>query len=448
MSIGIDLDVGMDLYRGKSIKLNKSVRLGDRTKVAGMVYVTKKNGEAIFHSKKFKDVVLQKKKEYPYHWVFTIRYYGTKKMWRKEYEVLYHYLHSLGCTKVIDCFGGSGFLSLLAAKTNLFEKIMLNELSYLAINYHYVLKNDSTKRKTHKLYQDLFKILYGDKDRERDLFQEFLFYLSELDEEKFNILKSRYDKLAYKEAEEKVKVFNKKKKVEEEKIITVLKPRRIQVREADVERAVIYFSLQHYRFRGNGNFDTQKSKAPKEYKIPLQQTHELYQKIELSQLYYKKVMLQYLDDASALILLDPPYLNETLVKKDGYICNFERRQHTNLLEELTEKVFPSKIILCGYSSYLYNHYFHLFNARHGVVWHNIRVLRLGKRKDEEKRVHEHIWVNFEISELVNKYPDMFEEVDIATEVKRLKKPSKEYKKRKVKNTENLEIESVNYQDKN
>lgn len=332
--------------------------------------------------------------------IYTINYYGAKKAWFREYEALYKYVTARGCCKLIDAFGGSGFLSLLAAKTGLFKQIHLNELSYLTINYHYVMKNDKSKIVNSMNRQLLFKQRFNNANMDRNLFEEFIYYVDKLDEHKFINLSKSYKRFAFKNVEKDIVDNNNKEK------IFYWVPNWKKVKKASVKRAVLFYMFQYYNFRGSGNYDRSK-KYPSHYYIErLKDTHKLYEKIELSQNYYKKFINPYLSDPEAFILLDPPYLSKTRVKKHSYVCEMTERQHRYLLEELTEKTLViAKVALCGYQSALYDGYFLRANKR-GQSWHSIKIKRLGRRK--KNPVHEYLWVNFDIATLVNQNPTLFE----------------------------------------
>lgn len=347
--------------------INKLTQTATKSNELNNFYI--ENGKMVFR-------VSKRHRKYPKNRILTINYHGSKRAWYKEFEILYNYVkNNYDTSKFVDCFGGSGFLSLLAAKTELFKEIYLNELDNLTINYHYVMKDPQ-------------------------LFSKFTYYLSSLNKEKFDKLKENYKSYAFKEVAKEVELKNKTKKT-----ITVYVPERIQVRTANVKRACYLFSMKHYAFRGSGDF-VDRSIFPKLYEEPLKRTHMLYENIQLSQLHYKKVMKKNLNDSSALIMLDCPYYSKTRVHKNSYVYEMTERQHRYLLEELTEKTLViAKVVLCGYVSTLYDGYFMRANQR-GQNWHCIKILKLGRRINNP--VYEHIWVNFEIDNLVNQNPTLFE----------------------------------------
>lgn len=337
------------------------MKVADRKKVVGYSIKYSNSNTRKQHFKIFKAM---KKKKYPVNRIFTLNYHGTKRAWIEEFELIYNYVCSHYSVYIlVDCFGGSGFLSLLASKTNLFKGIHLNEMNYSVINYHYVMK-----------YYCLFR--------------QFIYYITRMNKQHFDFLTTEYKQKGSK---------------------------RKQLRKPHVKEAVLYFIYKYYSFRGSGDYMKQirtvkgvrGPKNPVLYVDDLKNTHDLYKCIKLSQYHYKKTMKHYLNDSTALIMLDPPYLDRDLIKKNAYACGFTFRQHRYLLQELTKQVYEAKICLSGFDDELYNHYFSLFNRRNNkVVWHNVRIKRLGKRKNNPR--HEHIWVNFDISGLVTQYTNLFE----------------------------------------
>lgn len=292
--------------------------------------------------------------------VKVLSYYGSKRSWREEFKLLYEYAaHSLGCTTMIDCFAGSGFLSLLAAKTGFFEKVILNELSTVVFNYHLVQKDmKAFKEFTHYLYR------FGDVNE--DLFQ----------------LMKDYLKMGYRE-------------------------KRTHVAKANSTRAASLFIVKNYSHSGQGGY-IESRMAPSEHIEALERTHALYQSVTLSHHHYKKVLEKYMNDSNNLIILDPPYLQETRVQKKSYNLEFAIRQHRSLLQLLTKQEVKAKVILCGYHSGLYESYFMRYNKTQELTegWHEVQLLKAGS-KQEGAEAKERIWVNFEIESLVSSYKDLF-----------------------------------------
>lgn len=366
--------------------------------IGGIVMAIKDiDGTMVFYISE-EDRKALKKRAFPKGRVKTLNYHGTKRAWIEEFEAIYNYVcNNYKTNALIDCFGGSGFLSLLGARTGLFTKIHLNEIEYSAVNFHYVMQDEA-------------------------LFSKFLYYVYKLDKDMFKLVTKRIKLVDDGTGHYKIEKVKRKKE----------KYKRIQVRKPNVRKAVYLYMVRHYAYRSNGDYVKQ-SKDANDYNEELKKTHALYQKIKLTQLYYKKVMLENIDKINALIILDPPYLNRDIIKKNPYVCNFTVRQHRYLLQELTKKSYKSKIILCGYDDKMYNHYFELFNKRYGTTWYNLKVMRLGKRKNI--KVHEHIWINFDPAGLLSARTKegklMFKEVSMLNSLQ--KKHKMKYTKLHIKN---------------
>ena len=293
--------------------------------------------------------------------VKVLSYYGSKRSWRGEFELLYEYAaHSLGCTTIIDCFAGSGFLSLLAAKTGFFEKVVLNELSNIVFNFHFVQKD-------------------------AEAFKEFIYYLY-----RFGDVNAQLFKL--------MKKYLGMGKIE----------KRTHVAKADATRAAALFIVKNYAHSGQGGY-IESRMAPSEHIEALERTHDLYQSVTLSHHHYKKVLEKYMNDSSILILLDPPYLAETRVQKKSYNLEFDIRQHRSLMQLLTKQDIQAKVVLCGYHSDLYEGYFMRYNKKQELTqgWHEVKLLRAGSRQ-EGAEAKERIWVNFEVQGLVAQNPTLFQ----------------------------------------
>lgn len=292
------------------------------------------------------------KREFTEHRIKTLEVYGSKRRWVHEWELLLKYAHSIGCIKVLDLFGGSGFISLLASRLNLFDEIQLNEGSTLVYNFHCVMKSE----------------LY---------FKEFI---RELEKIKFM----------------NIEIYNSMKKTLAE---------QGKAHSVSVRRAMNLFTVKHYSYNAQGAYISRR-KAIFHYKNSLQNTHKLYQNVELSSLYYKKLLLEHIKEDDFLIILDPPYLQKLREQKKSYELEFTERQHLTLIQLLSKEV-KAKIILCGYEEEngLYSRYL----KRSSQKWHCIRLLRNGRLDRQEEEGKEHIWVNFEINSLLS-YNDLFEQI--------------------------------------
>lgn len=401
------------------------MKLADRKRVIGCKMNYKLNNEQKHIFKVFTSNINRIKeikenvRDYPADWIYTLNYFGAKRSARVEYEILYMYVcNKYNVSVLADAFGGSGTISLLGAKSGLFSEIFLNELSYLTINYHYVMKNENPIKKN------------GTREQEYQYFEDFIYHLTKINEFKFDDIKRSYKMFTFQQ-----KVITKKHKSGKMESIQIWVPKRIQIRKANVKHAVLFYLMQFYAMRGDGEYDPKQIKnklgievyrEPCDYIFELRKTHELYKNIVLSQKYYKKFIKNFLDNKSALIVLDPPYLAKTRIHKDSYVFEMSNRQHRYLLQELTKYNYDSKIILCSYNNYMYNHYFDLFNKKQNqIVWHNVKMKkRHNSCIDLKKRRYEHIWVNFDVTDLIKNNPDYFEELSIEQEAKRLAKKRK------------------------
>lgn len=409
------------------------MKLADRKRVIGCRINYKLNGEQKHIFKVFtsninkKNEIKENTRDYPEDWVYTLNYFGAKRSARVEYEILYNYVCNKYNVHVLaDGFGGSGTLSLLAAKTGLFSEIFLNELSYLTINYHYVMKNENPIKKNETNDTKVEnKSIDISNNQEQTYFEDFIYHLTKINKSKFDDIKRSYKRFTFQRRTKTIKLKNSKKKS-----VQVWVSKRLQVRKANVKHAVLFYLMQFYAMRSDGEYDPKQIKnklgievyrEPCDYIFELRKTHELYKNIVLSQKYYKKFIKDFLDDKYALIVLDPPYIAKTRIHKDSYVFEMSNRQHRYLLQELTKENYVSKIVLCGYNNYMYNHYFDLFNKKQNeVVWHNVKMKkRHNSCIDLKKRRYEYIWVNFDVTDLIKNNTDYFEEFDISEEAKML-----------------------------
>lgn len=288
--------------------------------------------------------------------VYALNYYGSKRSWSKEFLALYEFAKSKGHTEFIDCFGGSGYLSLLASSSGLFEYIQLNDLGYLNVNLFHVMKDDVEFR---KFMYSLF-LKPNDLDRLKEIAKE---------------------------------------------ITSIQDSGRKQYKKPDPILAAKYYASQYYQFHGSGGI-AKRPLIPQEYERELEATHNLLKAIDISQYHYKKVMLSHLENPHSLIMMDCPYLPEVRTKPEAYAFEMSRRQHRYMLEELTKCVYPSMVVVCGYENDLYDNYFMRFNQKHDFrYWHCLKLLRAGRRGTEAK---ERLWINFNPHYLIWKYQKFFE----------------------------------------
>lgn len=305
-------------------------------------------------------------RKFPVNRIRTISFYGSKRSWAEEYQLLMRYAHSFGCSSFADCFGGSGFISLLASSLNLFEKISLNEGSTSIYNFHCVMKSKAYFQK----------------------FQAQLDVTPQLNQKSFYILK---DNFYTKKSDHDIKSFEGREQ-------------RRQLQTINVQKAVQLYAIKHYAYNCQGGFTTTKIPLAS-HVAPLKKTHLLYQSIELSNYYYRKFLVSHLYEEDCFIIMDPPYLQEFRVQKQSYELEFTDRQHRSMLQLLAKEEYPAKVVLCGYKE-KENDMYSRYLKRTPVSWHCVQFKRAGQsKKNTESR--EYIWCNFEVADLCSEYPQLF-----------------------------------------
>lgn len=300
----------------------------------------------------------KKKKGYPKDKVKTIEYFGSKRRWNKEFTELFKFCKGLGASKIVDCFAGTGVLGLLAAKCE-YDMVHLNDLSSLIVNYHRVMGGDDNTLK------EFFSCMVGADD----------------------YVKSNYKEIC--------------------KELHRLVDRDVQANEADPVLAAAFYAAKHYGFDGQGGCS--KGKDPLEEEMePLHETCCMYCRVgNISQLSYKELVKQHAFNENSLIMLDPPYMPDTR-KQGAYEVEFGKEQHEEMLKILTGTPgISAKVILCGYSHSMYDEYFQKRNLASNPPWHCIKLKRPGKR-GANAVAKEHIWVNFEVVDLLKEHSDMFQ----------------------------------------
>ena len=307
----------------------------------------------------------------------TIPYYGSKRTWQTEYTHIFTYAsESLKCNTFVDCFAGSAFLSLLASKLQLFDTIIANDVSPSAYNFHSVMKDDAHFEK----------------------FVNTLSIMPHVNKEAFYLIRSAY--------------YNSNSFSKDAKYDAAFEGREkhIPVQTLDSNKALCFYLVKHYAFNSQGGFIG--SRPPAFYHADsLRESHKLYASLTLKNLYYKKVLTQYLADPNAFIFLDPPYLKEVRVQKSSYEKEFSKRQHRTLMQLITSEKCSAKILLCGYKkdeteNDMYSRYMH--NSPGDCQCYRFRTNSM-PGNDKAK---EHIWTNFDLSEVCYEHPDLFEEVPL------------------------------------
>lgn len=301
----------------------------------------------------------------------TINYYGSKRKWLEEYQLIFNYTaDGLGCSRFMECFAGSGVLSLLASKGKKFRTIQANEASPATYNYHCVMKGEKT-------------------------FQEFIRELEiipQLNRDAFMMIRQNlYNSDDYAKDESHAQQY------EGCEI-------RKEVQTADVKKAMRLYLIKHYAFQWQGGWSGTRL-PPSNHIEALTDTHKLYEPIELTNLHYRKVLVNGLDEQDMLIVLDPPYQDTYRVQKRSYGLEFNERKHRVLIQLLSKEVYPAKIILCGYRDSEKEDMYSRYLKRSKAEWHCYQFLRSSVPTEDKKK--EHIWTNFDMSCLCNQYPDMF-----------------------------------------
>ena len=301
------------------------------------------------------------RREFSENKIKTLEVYGSKRRWMQEWEILLKYANNQGCTCLLDLLAGSGFIALLASRLNIYDKIILNEASSLIYNFHFVMKLEP-------------------------YFQEFITELETIKSmnlELFNSLKqSLYNSLAF---------AGKEKRKFSQSIST--------------KKAIELFTVKHYSFNGQGAYMARRK--PLFYYInSLKYTQKLYECVELQNLYYKKLLLEHLNDEKFLIIMDPPYLSTLREQQKSYELEFTERQHLTLIQLLSKQEVKAKIILCGYEVNYNKGLYSRYLKRSSQKWHCIRLLKNGRLDKFNEVGKEHIWLNFEADFLLQ-YEDLF-----------------------------------------
>lgn len=297
------------------------------------------------------------KSSFPFDWIFCIDWYGAKKHFKAEWEVLLQYAKAIGCSSMIDAMAGSGYISLLASKLNLFIPIIQNDASTELYNYYCCMKE-----------QNSF-----------ELFTQELQILPVPTCQSFNILREKFYSIDSK-IEERISTEIANKEV------------RKQLQAINPKRAAQLFYLQHYSFQAAGKFTS--NRKPLEFYIAnLKMTHELYKNIQIKNWSCSRIINDQLENSECLIILDPPYLKEMRVRKQVYTIEFTESQHRYLLKKVCNA--KAKIILCGFKNRDNDLYSRYLKQSAKNTWHCLKI----NRKSVSGKT-EFIWVNFNVDELL------------------------------------------------
>ena len=169
--------------------------------------------------------------------------------------------------------------------------------------------------------------------------------------------------------------------------------------------ATLYYLYRYYTFYGNTSYAPGRKHVI--YNIlDLVNTQRYYNNVvSISRLYYKKFTEKELFNPKAVIMLDPPYMDETRVEQGAYkTWEFTEKQHRYFLEHISQPGIKAKILVCGYSTSFYDRRLTKYNAEKGCTWQKVRILKAGKK---ERGAREVLWVNFDFKPIIDKYPDEF-----------------------------------------
>lgn len=177
----------------------------------------------------------------------------------------------------------------------------------------------------------------------------------------------------------------------------------------NVKWAVLYYAYRYYTFYGNTSFAPGREHIVHNI-LDLVNTQRYYENIKsISRSYYKKFINNDLFNPNAVIMLDPPYRDETRVEQGAYkTWEFTEKQHRYFLEFISQPGIKAKILVCGYTSSFYDRRLHKYNLEKGCTWQKVRILRAGVK---ERGARECLWVNFDFKPIIDLYPDSFELVD-------------------------------------
>lgn len=246
-----------------------------------------------------------KVKSFPKESIFTINHFGTQRYWQREWEEI---LNDLKCKKLIDLFGGSGFIGLLGKKLGVFDEITINELDAILYNYHRVMASSADFEK----------------------FTHLLSFLPTPTKKSYTMVR---DYVAG-ESDKRFQTVNYKK-------------------------AAYLFYLRHYSIMGTGGLDKNK-KNLNCYLNDLKKTHELYDGIKLTNWYYGKLLEKY--DENTLLIVDPPFRPSVRADNTYYNKEFTELQHKALVEKLSK--LNCRIVLCGFEgSYILGNEWECYEMR-------------------------------------------------------------------------------------
>lgn len=141
---------------------------------------------------------------------------------------------------------------------------------------------------------------------------------------------------------------------------------------------------KNIRVQSNGKIISNFNSIPK-----LEDIMNRFQQIQIEKTDAIKVIKKY-DSAEALLYIDPPYYNPTLVSKNPYELDFSKQRHIDLLETLQN--INGKVAISGYDNELYNDL--LSDWKKHIKATNVHS---GSNSIKPKRT-ECLWMNYTIQE--------------------------------------------------
>jgi len=404
-----------------------------------MAYKIDKNGKIQYIEISWADCrkvdLTGRKKKYNSQEIRTIHYYGSKSRFQKLFLEIFRYCKdSLGCSTFADAFTGSGILSLLASKAG--YEVYMNDGLDLIVNFHHLMKGDYQKFYAFMYFIQVWdSYFYGDFDRQKfkklgEQLEKRKSYYKNKKELLDNIVKSgSYDPKRVKQVQKKLadckQTECRQRRKEINSLIEVPKSRYTELADMieahiDIKRrpryrgyvsvrwAVLYYLYRQYTFLGRTSYSP--TAKPAVFNIlDLVNARQYYGRVkEIDNLSYKKFSSRFLFDEKSLVMLDPPYVQETRSDQRAYKrWEFSEKQQRYFLEHISQSGIKAKIIVCGYSNSFYDRRLHKYNLQKGCHWQKVRLLKAGSVKLGPKEV---IWVNFDFTTLESKYPQWFEVV--------------------------------------
>lgn len=394
----------------------------------------------------------------------TLFYYGGKVSFQSEFEKIFMYLKdSLGCSKFLDGFCGSGILSILASKLG--YDVYMNDGLDLVVNYHKCLKDynrfyqfmvlvDAQSKRFKYLTKDevvreLLK-LNGESvplssatvtyKGNKPVFSANL--MRTVTDEEIDKLYATYKVDIEKFIKQKNKEYNEQRRQVYWEIADLIdghifkwytedgwnayfkgKRKKKEFTEAqkkemlywyeydarpNLKWAVLYYIYRYYTFYGNSSFSPGRETVIHNL-LDLVNIQQYYKNINITRSYYKKFISKDLFNSNAVVMLDPPYRDETRVEQGAYkTFEFTEKQHRYFLEYISQPGIKAKILVCGYTSSFYDRRLHKYNLEKGCTWQKVRILKAGRA---DRGARECLWVNFDFKPIIDLYPNDFELID-------------------------------------